>query len=116
MNEVETICERCGCRVDGPLCGDETCPFSDHEQNCPVGWTGHPEPPVVGTVDLRNCVCRGKVLKPLLELRSAIIRHTNCTACGGLLEDGCGTCADVREAVEAADKILGLVTPGFGGN
>lgn len=36
-------CERCGTilDVDG-LCQDETCPFSDHEQACMVGWSGHP--------------------------------------------------------------------------
>lgn len=37
-------CERCGTKLNKRgLCGDVTCPFSDHEQACPVGWVGHPE-------------------------------------------------------------------------
>jgi len=47
-------CTRC----DTPLnakgyCKDETCPFSDHLQSCPAGWTGHPE--VKG---LTECNCK----------------------------------------------------------
>ena len=29
----------------GYVCSDQTCPFHDHRQLCPVGWTGHPSPP-----------------------------------------------------------------------
>lgn len=36
-------CVRCGTDLEDDLCGDETCPFSDHEQTCMVGWSGHPE-------------------------------------------------------------------------
>lgn len=36
-------CSRCGSDLDHDgLCSDETCPFSDHEQTCMVGWAGHP--------------------------------------------------------------------------
>lgn len=41
---ADAICQRCS----SPLlmtgrCSDETCPFSDHPQNDPRGWAGHPE-------------------------------------------------------------------------
>jgi hypothetical protein len=37
-------CGRCGCLLDGHgLCTDATCPFSDHKQECPAGWGGHPD-------------------------------------------------------------------------
>lgn len=37
-------CQRCGTEIDETgLCRDETCPFSDHRQNDPQGWAGHPE-------------------------------------------------------------------------
>lgn len=39
----EETCERCGSEVREGLCSDETCPFSDHKQRCPVGFHGHPE-------------------------------------------------------------------------
>lgn len=39
-------CQRCSSRLDDRgHCVDETCPFSDHAQTCPVGWTGHPFQP-----------------------------------------------------------------------
>lgn len=37
-------CERCDTPLaENGLCQDETCPFSDHVQKDPTGWTGHPE-------------------------------------------------------------------------
>ncbi len=37
-------CERCGSTLDvDGLCTDETCPFSENEQDDPRGWSGHPE-------------------------------------------------------------------------
>lgn len=36
-------CSRCGSPLKNGLCTDVACPFNDHEQSCPVGWTGHPE-------------------------------------------------------------------------
>jgi len=46
------LCVRC----DTPLtpegcCNDETCPFSDCQQDDPRGWAGHPEPPPVSSDD-----------------------------------------------------------------
>ena len=38
-----SACQRCGSSLVGGLCSDVTCPFSEHEQSCPVGWSGHPE-------------------------------------------------------------------------
>jgi hypothetical protein len=38
-------CERCGTRVADGYCTDQTCPFSDHKQNCPAGWANHPTQP-----------------------------------------------------------------------
>ena len=39
------VCERCDSPldVDRLFCTDLSCPFSDHLQTCPKGWTGHPE-------------------------------------------------------------------------
>src|SRR5206468_1797863 len=37
-------CERCGSpRNEQHYCTDITCPFSDHQPECPVGWARHPE-------------------------------------------------------------------------
>jgi hypothetical protein len=37
-------CDRCGTALTpGGYCGDVTCPFSDHKQDCPAGWQDHPE-------------------------------------------------------------------------
>jgi hypothetical protein len=37
-------CQRCGSPLDvDGLCTDETCPFSDHQQDDEGGWSGHPE-------------------------------------------------------------------------
>lgn len=37
------ICQRCSSELIDGFCTDETCPFSDHEQVCGLGWSGHPE-------------------------------------------------------------------------
>ena len=42
---ITGICERCSSPLESELCTDETCPFSDHGQACPVGWVGHDEHP-----------------------------------------------------------------------
>lgn len=37
-------CQRCGSDLDTDLrCTDETCPFSDTDQDDERGWAGHPE-------------------------------------------------------------------------
>lgn len=37
-------CQRCSSDLNTRgKCTDATCPFSDHKQNCPAGWQGHPE-------------------------------------------------------------------------
>lgn len=36
-------CQRCDTPLTNGYCDDETCPFSDHQQTCPVGWHGHPQ-------------------------------------------------------------------------
>jgi hypothetical protein len=38
-----SACRRCGGTLEGGVCSDETCPFSDHLQTCERGWIGHPE-------------------------------------------------------------------------
>lgn len=43
LTERGNTCERCGSELIDGLCEDETCPFSDHAQTCPVGWHGHSE-------------------------------------------------------------------------
>ena len=35
-------CKRCGSDVKNNRCTDQTCPFSDHDQDCRAGWNGHP--------------------------------------------------------------------------
>lgn len=53
---MSEICQRCGALID--LCGyclDETCPFSDHQQGCPIGWIGHPDHVVNET---EECSCK----------------------------------------------------------
>ena len=50
-------CKRCDTGLDGlGYCTDETCPFSDHTQDCTMGWAGHPESPQ----DIAKCTCGGK--------------------------------------------------------
>lgn len=48
-------CNRCDSDLttDG-RCVDVACPFSDHDQTCPVGWAGHPE---YDTDDDPRCAC-----------------------------------------------------------
>jgi hypothetical protein len=37
-------CQRCESKLDeGGLCTDETCPFSETDQDDERGWAGHPE-------------------------------------------------------------------------
>ena len=39
-----THCQRCGTDLNpSGFCLDMTCPFSDHQQTCLVGWAGHPD-------------------------------------------------------------------------
>lgn len=41
--EKDKECERCCSDLDdNGRCEDLTCPFSDHDQDCPAGWNGHP--------------------------------------------------------------------------
>lgn len=40
----ECDCRRCGSAVDDAgHCVDATCPFHEHSQLCPRGWSGHPD-------------------------------------------------------------------------
>lgn len=48
-------CNRCGSPLVVNFCQDQTCPFSNHEQHCPIGWSGHPEHPHGKSV---SCTCR----------------------------------------------------------
>jgi hypothetical protein len=41
LHEQNTSCQRCESLIKNGYCQDETCPFSDHEQHCPIGWMGH---------------------------------------------------------------------------
>ena len=52
-------CKRCNCllNIEG-FCQDETCPFSQHYQDCLTGWTGHPEHPEC--TDKTKCTCGNK--------------------------------------------------------
>lgn len=50
-------CQRCGSCLNDGRCVDETCPFSDHDQTCPMGWCGHPDYPQVA---MCNCVGFGE--------------------------------------------------------
>jgi len=42
-------CVRCGCDLgyteEGMRCSDQACPFLEYEQDDPMGWIGHPDPP-----------------------------------------------------------------------
>lgn len=42
-NDGGATCERCGTDVRNNRCSDTTCPFSDHQQTCERGWSGHPD-------------------------------------------------------------------------
>jgi hypothetical protein len=53
--DVTTGCVRCGSDLDpAGECVDCTCPFSNHKQDCPAGWTGHPEHKA------GRCICKGQ--------------------------------------------------------
>jgi hypothetical protein len=55
ITSINTGCVRCGSDLDADCtCVDCTCPFSDHDQNCPAGWQGHPEH------KSGPCNCKGK--------------------------------------------------------
>ena len=56
-------CARCGSEIwDDGRCEDETCPFSDHDQSCLAGWSGHPEKDPHPTDDTAPlpCTCSGR--------------------------------------------------------
>jgi len=55
VTSVDAECDRCGSDLDAAgKCTDATCPFSDHLQSCPAGWSGHPERPA------GPCTCQRK--------------------------------------------------------
>jgi hypothetical protein len=64
------ICRRCDdVLVDG-FCTDETCPFSDHVQTCPIGWVGHCDDPYVAEMEGHiyadedsSCICPSRAVK-----------------------------------------------------
>ncbi len=41
-NELWGQCQRCGSNLFSGRCMDQTCPFSDYDQDDPKGWIGHP--------------------------------------------------------------------------
>ena len=50
-------CKRCSNPInDQGKCKDITCPFSYHDQHCPVGWTGHPMAKYFGP-EIDVCTC-----------------------------------------------------------
>jgi len=52
-------CVRCGTDLTDGRCQDVSCPFSDHTQECPSGWQGHPEAvEVSGAARGQACTCR----------------------------------------------------------
>lgn len=51
-------CQRCGGPLADRFCTDETCPFSAHRQNCPVGWANHPDMPACQD---KVCNCGGRI-------------------------------------------------------
>ena len=55
-------CARCSYPLDAHgFCTDVTCPFSDHQQTCEVGWAGHPDRDPHPDDDLAgNCSCGGR--------------------------------------------------------
>lgn len=56
-------CVRCGSAIEpAGYCVDETCPFSDHKQDCKAGWNGHPKKDPNPTDDCRPipCTCGGR--------------------------------------------------------
>lgn len=55
-HELWASCQRCGSNIKNGLCLDETCPFSDHEQSCPVGWVGHDAHPEANEDTECDCV------------------------------------------------------------
>lgn len=42
-NVAVECCQRCDSKLDKGLCTDETCPFSETDQDDSRGWAGHPE-------------------------------------------------------------------------
>jgi len=57
------VCQRCGSEVIDGKCVDETCPFSDHDQSCKAGWSGHPEMDPHPRDDDRPMPCTCKKVK-----------------------------------------------------
>lgn len=56
LHETISTCRRCGSDIKNGLCKDETCPFSDHEQSCSVGWVGHDAHPEANEDTECDCV------------------------------------------------------------
>lgn len=98
-------CRRCGSDIDQlGNCEDETCPFSDCQQDDPKGWIGHPQEAEM----TQECECGHRVnLESSLKIcdnckieaaskEHAIDTHSvNCCVCGQL--------ADGRECIDGVD-------------
>jgi hypothetical protein len=66
-------CVRCGSPLEEGFCSDATCPFSDHRQDCQLGWAGHPEKDphphedVPDFTSLQHCDCHDKEYAVVLK-------------------------------------------------
>ncbi len=80
-------CERCNSSLDeGGFCLSETCPFSDHAQDCPVGWAGHPDHPNVEGIVTKECTCGGKPAKSNDEIGAELLVVVKGAATKGQIE------------------------------
>ncbi len=91
-DDEEDACKRCNNLLDeNGLCTDQTCPFSDHAQDCVMGWSGHPDYPQ----DIAKCTCTGHPgpkAPTLDEKRRAVLEdfYTNADLLGFQVEDADG--------------------------
>lgn len=69
-------CARCGSKVKAGRCTNITCIFSDHQQDCMVGWSGHPDkdpfPNEDGIGPCSVCTCPGRAQPITQQMRDTL--------------------------------------------
>lgn len=82
--EHQKVCDRCGTDLVYGLCSETTCPFSDHQQICPLGWHNHPERNVEG----KKCECDQKQVQVgrVVAAAKELIEHIESCDEGDLLK------------------------------
>ena len=99
-------CQRCDSTLDvDGLCTDETCPFSECQQDDPKGWSGHPE------MD-PEIVARWQPPEGITPLRAARIQHAIMSALDNGLIDKDQAEARLHARLEFSTSLARAVVDG----